>query len=171
MLPPLHIVGVELGWPGIVVVCILEKASRKQSAISFGTSVTAFEPGPCRRCAGHRQKSRQMTSACWHSIHQSSITTPVHCAVSRELSAVVHGHIQSASSGGGAARRWLARGGRRKVDTFSSLLTKSKWPKAKSQKEKVRALESTFQKVYTLGTLALQDFSHHLSEGGSFSMV
>ena len=135
-------------------------------------------PGPRRRCAGHRQKSDRWRhssrycsrhrQACWHSIHQSSITTPVHCAVSRELSAVVHGHIQSASSGGGAARRWLARGGRRRVGAFSSLLTKSKWPKAKSQKEKVRALESSFQKVYTLGTLALQDFSHRLLKVGHF---
>ena len=122
---------------------------------------TSRKPGGSRYCSRHRQ-------ACRHSIHQSSITTPVHCAVSRDLSAGVHGHIQSASSGGGAARRWLARGGRRKVGAFSSLLPKNEWPKTKSLKKKVRALESSFQKVYTLGALALQNFSHRLLKVGHF---
>ena len=122
---------------------------------------TYSHAGGSRYCGRHRQ-------ACRHSIHQSSITTPVHCAVIRELSAGIHGHIQSASSGGGAARRWLARGGRRKVGAFSSLLPKSEWPKAKSLKEKVRGLESSFQKVYTLGALALQDFFHRLLNVGHF---
>ena len=116
---------------------------------------------------GHFRGKRDGTES---TNHRSLVTTSVHCAVSRELSAGVHGHIQSASIGGGAARRWLARGGRRKVGAFSSLLPKSEWPKAKSLKEKVRALESIFQKVYTLGALALQDFSHRLLKVGHFQL-
>ena len=74
-----------------------------KKAISRNFMQCCRRPGSCNCCRNplhshHRQ-------ACRHNIHQSSITTPVHCAVSRELSAGVHGHIQSASSGGGAARR------------------------------------------------------------------
>ena len=62
---------------------------------------------------------------------------------------------------------WRA-GGRRKVGAFSSLLPKSEWRKAKSLYKKVRALESSFQKVYILSALALQDFSHRLLKVGHF---